>query len=132
MRTGCPGLQANDGEPASYEYIKIATSKDSATGGGSSGGGGSTGGGIRGCGDRKAGRVVPLHYRHRIVRALVYINGKRVKVYRGHSLKRVAIPEAGGGRQVVKIVLVSSTGHRYTSVRTYKGCKKTRPHRVKR
>jgi dienelactone hydrolase len=132
MRTGCPGLQANDGEPASYEYIKIATSKDSATGGGSSLGGGSTGGGIRGCGDKKAGRVVPLHYRHRIVRALVYINGKRVKVYRGHSLKRVAIPEAGGGRQVVKIVLVSSTGHRYTSIRTYKGCKKTRPHRVKR
>jgi hypothetical protein len=133
MRTGCAGLRAGDGEPASYEYIKIVTSKDSPTSGGAGGGGtGPSGGGIRGCGDKKAGRVVPLHYRHRIVRAIVYINGKRVKVYRGHSLKRVAIPEAGGGRQVVKIVLVSSTGRRYTSVRTYKGCKKTRPHRVER
>jgi hypothetical protein len=43
----------------------------------------------------------------------------------------VVIPEAGGGRQVVKIVLVSSNGHRHASVRTYKGCKKTRPHRVR-
>jgi hypothetical protein len=28
-------------------------------------------------------------------------------------------------------VLVSARGKRYASVRTYKGCKKTRPHRVK-
>jgi dienelactone hydrolase len=128
MRPGCPGMVSADGEPASYEYIKIVTSKDSATG--SPGQPGGTG--IRGCGDKKPpGRVVPIHYRVRIVRAIVYINGKRVKVYRGRSIKRVRIPEAGGGKQVVKIVLVSSKGRRYASVRTYKGCKKTRPRRVK-
>jgi dienelactone hydrolase len=127
MRPGCPGLVANDGQPATYEYIKIVTSPDKP----GPGAGGGSGSGIRGCGDKKAGRVVPLHYKVRIVRATVYINGKRVRVYRGHSLKRVAIPEAGGGKQVVKIVLVSARGKRYASVRTYKGCKKTRPHRVK-
>jgi hypothetical protein len=74
---------------------------------------------------------VPLHHKDRIVRAIVYINGKRVRTYRGHRLKHVKIPEAGGGKQRVKIVLVSAKGKRYTSVRTYKGCKKTRPHRVR-
>jgi dienelactone hydrolase len=125
MRAGCPGLLSADGQPKDYEFVKIATSPDKP---GSSGGGGS---GIRGCGDKKTGRVVPLHYKVRIVRAIVYINGKRVRTYRGHRIKRVAIPEAGGGKQRVKIVLVSAKGKRYTSVRTYKGCKKTRPHRVK-
>jgi hypothetical protein len=66
------------------------------------------------------------------VRATVYINGKRVRTYRGKRIKRVKIPNAGGGKQRVKIVLVSARGKRYTSVRTYKGCKKTRPHRVRR
>ena len=127
MRAGCPGLVSDDGQPKDYEFIKIDTSPDKP-GGGS--GGGSNGGGIRGCGD-KPGRVVPLHHKDRIVRAIVYINGKRVQTYRGHRLKRVKIPEAGGGRQRVKIVLVSAKGKRYTSVRTYKGCKKSRPHRVK-
>jgi dienelactone hydrolase len=136
MRPGCAGLAANDGQPASYDFIKIVTSKDSASstpGGG--GGGGPKGNGIRGCGDKKPpGRVVPLHYKVRIVRAIVYINGKRVAVYRarrGRTLRKVRIPEAGGGKQVVKIVLVSSKHRRYASVRTYKGCKKTRPRRVK-
>jgi dienelactone hydrolase len=126
MRPGCPGLVADDGQPASFEYIKLVTSPDSAAGTA----GGPTGGGIRGCGDKR--RIVPLHYRVRIVRAIVYVNGKRVKVYRGRSIKRVPIPEAGSGRHVVKIVLVSSKGRRYTSVRTYNGCKKTRPRRVRR
>jgi LEA14-like dessication related protein len=75
--------------------------------------------------------VVPLHYRVRIVRAAVYVNGKLVKVYRGRSLKQVAIPAAGGGRYTVRIVLRSSRGRTYASVRTYKGCKKTKPRRVK-
>ena len=72
-----------------------------------------------------------LRLHARIVRASVYINGKRVKVTRGHRIRKVTIPEAGGGKQRVRIVLVSARGKRYTSVRTYKGCKKTKPHRVK-
>jgi dienelactone hydrolase len=126
MRTGCPGLVSDDGQPKDYEFVKIDTSPDKP---GSSGGG--SGSGIRGCGDKKPGRVVPLHHKDRIVRAIVYINGKRVRTYRGHRLKSVKIPEAGGGKQRVKIVLVSAKGKRYASVRTYKGCKKSRPHRVK-
>jgi hypothetical protein len=74
---------------------------------------------------------VPLHYKVRIVRATVFINGKRVKVYRGRSLRRVTIPPAGSGRHVVKIVLVSSRGRKYASVRTYRGCKKSKPRRLR-
>jgi dienelactone hydrolase len=132
MRPGCPGLVSDDGQPKDYEFVKIDTSPDKP-GGGSKGGG--SGSGIRGCGDKKPGRVVPLHHKDRIVRAIVYINGKRVAVYRarrGRSLHQVRIPEAGGGKQVVKIVLVSSRHRRYASVRTYNGCTKTKPRRVKR
>ena len=57
--------------------------------------------------------------------------GKRVKTYKGKSLKKVVIPPAGNGRHTVKIVLVTSKGKRFTSVRTYKGCKKTKPRRVR-
>src|SRR3954449_4859479 len=130
MRTGCPGLVPADGQTKGYEFVKVDTSPDKPGGSGGSSGGGA-GSGIRGCGDKKPGRTVPLHHKDRIVRATVYINGKRVRTYRGHRLKHVKIPEAGGGKQRVKIVLVSAKGKRYTSVRTYKGCKKTRPHRVK-
>jgi dienelactone hydrolase len=130
MRAGCPGLVSDDGQPKGYEFVQIATSPDKPSSGGG-GGGGPKGNGVRGCGDKKPGRVVRLHYKVRIVRAIVYINGKRVRTYRGHRIKRVRIPEAGSGKQRVKIVLVSAKGKRYASVRTYKGCKKTRPHRVK-
>jgi dienelactone hydrolase len=60
------------------------------------------------------------------------IYGCGVKVYRGRSLKRIAIPAAGTARHKVKIVLRFNRGKRHVSVRTYKGCKKTKPRRVKR
>ena len=130
MRAGCSGLASTDGQPKEYDFIKIVTSPDKPGAGGKPGKPG--GSGVRGCGDKKKpGRVVRLHYKVRIVRAIVYINGKRVKTYRGRRIKRVRIPGAGGGKQRVKIVLVSAKGKRYASVRTYKGCKKTRPHRVR-
>jgi hypothetical protein len=53
-----------------------------------------------------------------------------VRVLKAHSLKRVPIPDAGSGRHVVKIVLRTASGRKYASERTYKGCKKTKPHRV--
>jgi hypothetical protein len=67
----------------------------------------------------------------RIVRATIFVNGKRVRVIKGHRIKRVPIPDAGSGRHVVKIVLLSARGRKYTSVRTYRGCTKTKPHRVR-
>jgi dienelactone hydrolase len=127
-RPGCPGLAASDGQPAEYEFIKLVTAPDSPGPGGAAGV--PSDGGIRGC-SRKANRVVPLHYKVRIVRATIYINGKRVRVLRGRSLKRVPIPDAGSGKHVVKIVLRSARGRSYTSVRTYKGCKKSKPRRVR-
>jgi hypothetical protein len=128
MRAGCPGLVADDGQPPKYDYLSIVTTKDGAA---LPGVHTPASGGIRGCGD-KPGRVVRLRYKGRVVRATVYINGKRVRVYRGRSIRRVVIPPAGGGRQTVRIVLVSSRGHRWSSVRTYKGCTKSKPRRVRR
>jgi hypothetical protein len=122
MRPGCPGMSDDDGFPGTYDFLKIVTSPDTpgATPAGS------------GCG-RKAHRTVRLHYRHRrVVRATIFINGKRVRVYRGHSLKRIDIPLAGSARHRVKIVLRFNRGPRHVSVRTYRGCKKTKPRRVRR
>src|SRR4051794_22404808 len=125
MRPGCPGMTAADGFAGDYEYIKLVTVRDAP-------GATPAGTGLFGCG-RKPGRTLRLHYRgRRVVRATIFINGKRVKVYRGRSLKRIAIPAAGTARHKVKIVLRFNRGKRHVSVRTYKGCKKTKPRRVKR
>jgi pimeloyl-ACP methyl ester carboxylesterase len=127
MRKGCPGMGSDTSATKAYDFLKIDTTPDGkATPGVPVPGGTDT----RGC-PKKANRIVKLHMRQRIVKATVYINGKRVKVTRGHRLRRVVIPLAGRGKQRVKIVLVSARGKRYTSLRTYKGCKKTKPHRVK-
>ena len=129
LRPGCAGLSAADGQPVKYDYVSIDTAKE--TGDGASGNVPS-GSGIRGC--PTPGRTVRLRFgkKARIVRALVYINGKRVATYKGKSLKQVVIPPAGGGRQSVKIVLRTSKGKRFTSLRAYDGCKKTKARRVKR
>jgi hypothetical protein len=127
MRPGCAGLSSNDGVPGRYAFLPIVTSAD-----GPPSANAPAGSGINGCA-RAAGRVVRLRYSGvRIVRADVYINGKRVTTARGQRLAQVTIPPAGATRHVVKIVLRASNGRRYTSVRTYDGCKKTRPRRVRR
>ncbi len=125
MRPGCPGMSSDDGYPGTYDFYKIVTTKDTP-------GPAPAGSGIYGCG-RKPNRVVRLHFKHRrVVRATIYINRKRVKVYKGRSLKRIAIPPAGSARHKVKIVLRFNRGKRHVSVRTYRGCTKTHPKRVKR
>jgi dienelactone hydrolase len=125
MRPGCPGMSSDDGVPGTYDFYKIVTSPDTP-------GPAPAGSGIYGCG-RKAGRTIRLHFPHRrVTRAAIYINGKRVKVYRAHRLKRITIPAAGTGRHKVKIVLRFNRGRSHVSVRTYRGCTKTHPKRVKR
>ena len=125
LRPGCAGLSADDGEPEKYSYLERVTTPDTA-------GASPDGSGINGCA-RAPNRSVRLRYtRARIVRADVYINNKRVATTKGRRLRRVVIPPAGGGRHVAKIVLRASDGRRFTSVRTYKGCKKTKPRRVRR
>jgi dienelactone hydrolase len=120
MRPGCPGMNADDGEPARYSYVDIVKGADQAgTAPGATA--------VNGCA-RTPSRVVRIRYTAaRIVRADVYINGKRVATTKGRRLSRVEIPPAGGGRYVAKVVLRASDGRRFTSVRTYDGCKKTRP-----
>jgi hypothetical protein len=126
MRPGCPGMVSDDGEPAAYDYLSIATSKDEV--GAGAGGGASP---PKACA-KKANRTVKLHYgRTRIVRATVFVDGKRVKVVRRRSIKQFVIPALSPARHRVKIVLRSSKGRQYKSVRTYKGCKKSKPRRVR-
>jgi dienelactone hydrolase len=126
MRPGCPGMAASDGRPANYDYLSIVTSRDSAA---TPGVNPPSGTGVHGC-KKSQGRRVLLDYDVRIVRAAIYINGKRVRVYRGRSLEKLVIPPAGSGRQVVKVVLVSSRGRSWARTRTYRGCGKSKPWRL--
>jgi hypothetical protein len=54
-----------------------------------------------------------------------------VSVQRGKRLRSVRIPAPGPGTHRVKIVLRTSRGRSLTSLRTYDGCKKSRPRRLK-
>ncbi len=126
MRPGCPGMAADDGQPAAYDYLSIVTAKDGAADPGNTTASAST----RTC--TKPHRTVKLHYgRTRIVRAVVFVDGKRVKTVRRRRIKRVTIPAFSSAKHRVKIVLRSSRGRSYKSVRTYNGCKKSKPRRVR-
>jgi dienelactone hydrolase len=126
IRPGCPGLLADDGQPGGYDFLKIDTSADHP---GTSGTPAGTG--INGCG-RKPGREVHLQRKRvRIVRAAIYIDGKRVKVVKRHRIRTFTIPSPGPGKHRVKTVLTTSRGKKLVSVRTYKGCRKSKPRRVK-
>ncbi|MEA2311562.1 MAG: hypothetical protein QOE28_1530 [Solirubrobacteraceae bacterium] len=61
----------------------------------------------------------------RVVRAVAYINGRRVAVRRGHSLRRLAFDRPRGRRLVVRIVTTNNKGGRVITVRTYRGCTRT-------
>jgi hypothetical protein len=63
----------------------------------------------------------------RVVKAVVYLNGERVKVRRGRDLRRVRVRRLPRRRFVVKIVTTSADGVRSVSRRTYRGCRKSRP-----
>ena len=114
----------DDGFQGAFSYIDVVTTADGA--------GGGAFGGIHGCG-RRPHRVISLRrYRHvRIVRAAILVNGRRVKVYKGRRLRRIAIPAAGSGRYRVRVILRGNSGQRYVSVRTYDGCRKSKPRRVR-
>ena len=60
----------------------------------------------------------------------VYVNGKRVINRRGHNLKSVTLRKLPLGKFTVKILTNTAKHHSTRSVRTYKGCKKSRPHVV--
>jgi hypothetical protein len=87
------------------------------------------GGPTHGCIDRRAFSF-KLHAGHgdRVTRVRVYVNGKLVKSRRGKNLKSISIKKLPLGKFTVKIITNTARGHSTTSVRTYKGCKKSRPH----
>jgi hypothetical protein len=64
----------------------------------------------------------------RIVRVVIYVNGRKRLSLRGHDIQRVSIAKLPRKRFVVKVVTTSSTGAKLVSTRVYHGCKKTRPH----
>jgi hypothetical protein len=64
----------------------------------------------------------------RIVRVVVFVNGRKRLSSRGRDIKRVSIARLPRKRFVVRIVTTSSTGAKLVSTRVYHGCKKTRPH----
>jgi pimeloyl-ACP methyl ester carboxylesterase len=73
---------------------------------------------------------IPQPHEGRIVKVYAYIDGKLVKVVRGHRVTSVTLkPPANKVNFTVRLVKVSDRGRRTGSVRTYRGCSKTRPHR---
>jgi hypothetical protein len=71
-----------------------------------------------------------LHHNHgaRVIKVKVYVNGRRKLVKRGHNIRKITIRRLPRGHFRVKIVTTQSNGARSTSVRTYRGCRKGRPH----
>jgi hypothetical protein len=63
----------------------------------------------------------------RVVRAVVYVNGRRVKTVKGARVRRVTIGRLPQRTFRVRITTTTDHGVSTTSVRTYRGCTKTRP-----
>jgi dienelactone hydrolase len=63
----------------------------------------------------------------RVVRVVVYVNGKRRLVRRGRNIRRVTLGHLPRKRFTVRIVATHSTGSQLVSTRTFRGCKKSRP-----
>ena len=64
----------------------------------------------------------------RVVRVVVYVNGKLAKRVRGRNLRRLALRHLPQGDFVVKIRTTTNTGAIATSRRQYRGCSKGPPH----
>jgi hypothetical protein len=85
------------------------------------------------CVDRRKFSFRIHQNRKRIVRLRVYVNRKLVKSFKGKRIRRVTLKRLPLGVFTLKIVAIASNGQRTTSVRTYRGCNKSRPHtRVKK
>jgi hypothetical protein len=82
----------------------------------------------RACIDRR-GFSFRLHHPRgeRVVRVVVYVNGKIAKRVRGHNLHQLVLRHLPHGNFVVKIRTITNTGTIATSRRRYRGCTKTRP-----
>jgi putative CocE/NonD family hydrolase len=71
----------------------------------------------------------------RVVRVDAYINGRRVKTVRARhhrGIDHLSLARIPQGSFVLKIVATTVNGVHVTSVRTYHGCTKSRPHTLSR
>ncbi|HEY0632400.1 MAG TPA: CocE/NonD family hydrolase C-terminal non-catalytic domain-containing protein, partial [Thermoleophilaceae bacterium] len=64
----------------------------------------------------------------RVTRIRVYVNGRLILSRRGHNITKLTLTKLPLGKFTVKILTNTAQGHSTKSVRTYKGCKKSRPH----
>ncbi|MEA2374277.1 MAG: serine protease, partial [Thermoleophilaceae bacterium] len=80
------------------------------------------------CKDRRRFRFHIHQHHKRIVRVKAYVNGKKVQSLHGHRITRLTLKKLPRGVFQVRIVAVASNGQRVISVRTYRGCKKSKPH----
>jgi uncharacterized protein len=64
----------------------------------------------------------------RIVKVTAYVNGKKKASKRGRRITRLTVRRLPQGVFTVRIVATAANGQRTISVRTYRGCRKGRPH----
>src|SRR3954447_24895447 len=84
---------------------------------------------VKRCAPRLTFRI-PQPRGGRIVKVSAYVDGRRVKTVRGHRVTRLKLKRPAGKKTfTVRIVKVSDRGRRSVSIRRYRGCTKTRPHR---
>jgi predicted acyl esterase len=65
--------------------------------------------------------------RGRVVKVVAYVNGKRVRGVRGRRVTRLVLKRLPRGVFKVRIVATTNSGSRTISVRSYRGCRKSRP-----
>jgi putative CocE/NonD family hydrolase len=81
------------------------------------------------CIDRRRFSFRLRHRRHqRVVRVKAYVNKRLVVNRRGHRLRRITLRKLPLGKFKVRIVTRTNDGHSTRTVRTYRGCRKSRPH----
>ncbi len=117
---GSYSLQRNAAAPSSVE-LPLAPASAFALAGARI----AVGGASAGCVDRRSFRI-PLRFgAHRRVRtATVYVNGKVSRRLRGRNITSVTLTRLPQGRFVVIVRGRFANGARFTSSRTYVGCKK--------
>jgi ABC-2 type transport system ATP-binding protein len=72
-----------------------------------------------------------IHQPHgggRVVKVEAFVNGKRVLRRKGHKITKISLRRLPKKTFRVRIVATTNKGSRTISVRTYRGCKKGKPH----
>jgi fibronectin type III domain protein len=64
----------------------------------------------------------------RVVKVVVFVNGKRRLALKGKDINRITLQRLPKKRFVVRVVATQNTGSQLISTRVYHGCKKTKPH----